>query len=210
MLEHLILKLKKSGFREIVVNIHHLGEQIVSFLEANNRFGLTIHISDERACLMDTGGAIKQAAVFLDGNEPFLVHNVDIVSDVDLGAFRAAHQRDSLATLLVGRRASSRLLLFDQGNALCGWRNGSTGEVRYCTPGLAPHCYNEYAFGGVHILSPEVFARMSGWSGSFSIINFYLSAPPGSVRAYLSPRLALIDAGNPGSLAKAERFLKQE
>jgi NDP-sugar pyrophosphorylase family protein len=210
MLEHLILKLKKSGFCEIVVNIHHLGEQIVSFLEANNRFGLTIHISDERACLMDTGGAIKQAAVFLEDNEPFLVHNVDIVSDVDLGAFRSGHQRDSLATLLVSRRASSRLLLFDQENALCGWRNRSTGEVKFCSPAPAPLRYNEYAFGGVHILSPEVFARMAGWSGSFSIISFYLSARPGEVRAYPSPGLALIDAGNLESLSKAEKFLKQE
>ena len=84
MLEHVILKLKAAGFTEIVINIHHFGEQIIGFLQANQHFGLTIHISDEREQLLDTGGGIQKAATFFQDTEPFLVHNVDILSNTDL------------------------------------------------------------------------------------------------------------------------------
>ena len=84
MLEHVILKLKEAGFTELVINIHHFGEQIIDFLKANQNFGLTIHISDERDMLLDTGGGIKKAATFFTGTESFLVHNVDILSNADL------------------------------------------------------------------------------------------------------------------------------
>ena len=91
MLEHVILKLKKAGFNELVINIHHFGEQIIDFLKANQNFGLTIHVSDERDLLLDTGGGIKKAEPFFQGNEPFLVHNVDILSDTDLKALYEYH-----------------------------------------------------------------------------------------------------------------------
>ena len=84
MLERVILRLKEAGFNDITVNIHHFGEQIIKFLRANNDFGITIHLSDERDMLLDTGGGIKKARPFLDGNEPFLVHNADILSDINL------------------------------------------------------------------------------------------------------------------------------
>lgn len=84
MLERVILRLKEAGFNDITVNIHHFGEQIIEFLRANNDFGITIHLSDERNMLLDTGGGIKKARPFLDGNEPFLVHNADILSDINL------------------------------------------------------------------------------------------------------------------------------
>ena len=102
------------------------------------------------------------------------------------------------------------MLLFDRENNLCGWRNRSSGEVRSCIPDFSPESYNEYAFGGVHILSPEIFVRMEEWTGRFSIITFYLSVcPKAAIRACPAPGLTLIDAGKPESLAKAERFLKQ-
>ena len=102
MLEHVILKLKAAGFNEIVINIHHLGQQIIDFLEANNNFGVQIHISDERDYLLDTGGGIKKATRFLMGDEPFLVHNVDILSNVDLKQLYQHHaEGKALATLLV-------------------------------------------------------------------------------------------------------------
>ncbi|MDR1557800.1 MAG: nucleotidyltransferase family protein [Tannerellaceae bacterium] len=213
MLEHLILKLKKAGFHEIIINIHHLGEQITGFLHTNNNFGLTIYISDERKYLMDTGGAIKQAAGFLlQGNEPILVHNADILSDVDLTAFSLSHKgNNALATLLVSKRNASRSLLFDKENKLCGWRNRETGEVKSHIPDFDPLQYNEYAFGGVHILSPEIFSRMEEWTGKFSIINFYLSVCiKANIQAYPADKLTLIDIGKPESLAEAERFLKQK
>jgi len=102
MLEHVILKLKASGFTEIVINIHHFGEQIIDFLKANNDFGLTLHISDERDLLLDTGGGIRKARRFFENSdEPFLVHNVDILSDMNLKELYDFHLRNgSVATLL--------------------------------------------------------------------------------------------------------------
>jgi NDP-sugar pyrophosphorylase family protein len=210
MLEHLILKLKKSGFHEIIINIHHFGEQITDFMKANNNFGLSIYISDERKYLMDTGGAIKQAACLLQNNkEPFLIHNVDILSDVDLTSFYHSHkENNSLATLLVSKRKATRYLLFDKENNLCGWHNRETEEVKSHFPDFDPLQYNEYAFGGVHILSSEIFGEMEEWTGKFSIINFYLSiCIKASIHAYPVPNLTLIDIGKPESLAKAECFL---
>ena len=115
MLEHVILKLKASGFTEIVINIHHFGEQILDFLKENDNFGLTIHISDERDQLLDTGGGVKKARTFFENsNEPFLVHNVDILSDIDLKELYDYHlQNGGVATLLASQRKTSRYLLFD-------------------------------------------------------------------------------------------------
>jgi NDP-sugar pyrophosphorylase family protein len=210
VLEHLILKLKKSGFHEIIINIHHFGEQITSFLKASNNFGLTIYISDERKCLMDTGGAIKQAAGLLRDKEPFLVHNADILSDVNLTSFSHSHkENNSLATLLVSKRKASRYLLFDKENNLCGWHNRESGEIKSHFPDFDPLQYNEYAFGGVHILSSGIFSEMEEWTGKFSIIDFYLSiCTKSSIHAYPAPDLTLIDIGKPESLAKAECFLR--
>jgi NDP-sugar pyrophosphorylase family protein len=208
MLEHLILKLKAAGFRELVINIHHLGEQIIDFLKANNNFGLTIHISDERRYLLDTGGAIKQAAGLLKGDCPFLVHNVDVFSNVDLAAFYRSHEEESdLATLLVSKRNTSRYLLFDKENKLCGWRNHETGEVKSYFPDFDPRQHNEYAFGGLHVMSPKIFEQMEEWTGKFSIIHFYLSVcAKATIRAYPVNNVALIDIGKPESLELLKRM----
>ena len=120
MLELVILKLKEAGFNEIVINIHHFGQQIIDYLKANNNFGLTIHISDERDYLLDTGGGIKKATPFLMGNEPFLEHNVDIFSNVDLRQLYENHLKSgATATLLVSQRKTARYLLFNKENKLC-------------------------------------------------------------------------------------------
>ena len=131
MLERVILRLKKAGFDDITINIHHFGGQIVEFLHANNSFGLNIHISDERDMLLDTGGGVKKACPFLDGNEPFLVHNADILTDIDLTTFYRHHQDSNAeATLLVSERKTSRYLLFDDSYNLHGWINKSTQEIK--------------------------------------------------------------------------------
>ena len=117
MLERVILRLKEAGFNDITVNIHHFGEQIIEFLRANNDFGITIHLSDERDMLLDTGGGIKKARPFLDGNEPFLVHNADILSDINLAELYRHHRESNAeATLLVSQRQTSRYLLLDDVN----------------------------------------------------------------------------------------------
>ena len=139
MLEHIILKLKNSGFTQIVINIHHLGQQIIDFLAENNNFGIDIIISDERDYLMDTGGGIKKAKSFFTGKEPFLIHNVDIISNVDLKKLYEKHlETNPLATLLVSKRETSRYLLFNKENKLCGWRNLETGEVKSFYPYFDP------------------------------------------------------------------------
>lgn len=212
MLEHIILKLKNAGFTHIVINIHHLGEQIIDFLTSKNNFGLKIDISDERGYLMDTGGGIKQAEPFLNGDEPFLVHNVDIFSNTDLNAFYQNHLKsDALATLLVSQRPSARRLLFGQekDNRLYGWRNRNTGEVRSHYPLFDPSKYIEYAFGGIHMISPKIFETMEEWTGKFSIINFYLAVCAKiPIRAYAPENLQLMDIGKPEALAEAGTWIK--
>ena len=209
MLEHVILKLKEAGFDQIVINIHNLGQQIIDFLQANNNFGVKIYISDERDYLLDTGGGIKKAALFLQGDEPFLVHNVDILSNVDLKQLYQQHvNNNALATLLVSQRQTSRYLLFNQENKLCGWRNHATGEVKSFYPYFDPQQYTEYAFGGIHVMSPKILDWMEEWTGKFSIIQFYLSiCARTDIHAFPSSNLRLLDIGKPETLAEAERFL---
>lgn len=210
MLEHIILKLKAAGFDRIIINVHHFGQQIIDFLSANNNFGIKIQISDERDYLLDTGGGIKKAAGFLQGKEPFLVHNVDIISNVDVKAIYDYHLANKpLATLLVSQRETSRYLLFNEQRKLCGWRNQETGEVKSYFPDFDPKKYTEYAFGGVHVLSPEIFEWMDEWTGKFPIINFYLSiCAKANIQAYPAEGLTLFDVGKPNSLSEAEKWIQ--
>ena len=157
MLEHVILKLKAAGFTEIVINIHHFGEQILDFLEANENFGLIIHISDERDLLLDTGGGIKKARSFFENSdEPFLIHNVDILSDVNLKELYDYHLRSgAVATLLASQRKTSRYLLFDTDKRLCGWINKDTEQVK--PEGFQ---YDSFSLSGICIQwYPCTFAR---------------------------------------------------
>ncbi len=214
MLEHVILKLKASGFTEIVINIHHFGEQIIDFLKTNNDFGLTIHISDERDRLLDTGGGIRKARLFFENSgEPFLVHNVDILSDMNLKELYDSHmQSGSVATLLASRRTTSRYLLFDTERKLRGWINKDTGQVKPEGFHYDESLYREYAFSGIHVFSPAVFRLMEAprWEGKFSIMDFYLATcGQTDYSGYLAAKLELIDIGKPETLARAEEFVKR-
>lgn len=210
MLEHVILKLKAAGFDQLIVNIHHFGDQIISFLEQNNNFGIEINISDERDYLLDTGGGIKKAQSFLQGDEPFLIHNVDIMSNVDLRKLYDHHCRlNPLATLLVSERETSRYLLFNKENRLCGWRNKETGEIKSYYPNFSPEMYTEYAFGGIHVISPKIFDWLEEWTGKFPVINFYLSiAGKTDIHAYPAKNLQLIDVGKQDTLKLVEEKMK--
>ena len=214
MLEHVILKLKASGFTEIVINIHHFGEQIIDFLKTNNDFGLTIHISDERDRLLDTGGGIRKARLFFENSgEPFLVHNVDILSDMNLKELYDFHmQSGSVATLLASRRTTSRYLLFDTERKLRGWINKDTGQVKPEGFHYDESLYREYAFSGIHVISPALFTLMEAprWEGKFSIMDFYLATcGQTDYSGYLAEKLELIDIGKPETLARAEEFVKK-
>ena len=209
MLERVILQLKEAGCTDITVNIHHFGEQIIDFIQANQSFGITVHVSDERGELLDTGGGIRKARPFLDGQEPFLVHNADILTDLDLKAFYRHHVESRAdATLLVAKRNTARYLLFNQDMRLNGWINKSTGETRPAGFVLQPELHQEFAFGGVHVLSPTLFRTMdsAGWEGKFSIIPFYLSVCHQiNIQGYVAPHIRWFDIGKPETLAQAEQ-----
>ena len=206
LLEHLIIKLKLSGFTQIVINVHHFAGMIIDFLNQNNNFGINIFISDERDALLNTGGGIKHAACFLQGDKPFLVHNVDIISDINLNEFYETHcKADVFATLLVSRRETARYLLFDDNGQLCGWQNKSTGELKWSNTSLSYNECKAYAFGGIHLVSPTIFKLFDGWGNQFSIIDFYLSmAQTQDIRAYVPQQLQVIDIGKKDTLQHAE------
>ncbi len=210
MLERVILRLKDAGFNDITINIHHFGEQIIEFLRANNDFGITIHISDERAMLLDTGGGIKKARPFLESNEPFLVHNADILSDINLTELYRHHQKSNAeATLLVSQRQTSRYLLLDDTNRLHGWINKSTGETKPEGLTFQEGQYKEMAFGGIHVISPSLFHYMENgeWAGKFSIIPIYLSVcETARIQGYPLQNCRWFDIGKPETLAKAEKY----
>lgn len=200
LLEIAIRKLKHFGFDEIIVNIHHFGEMIIDFLKAKNNFDIHIEISDERDFLLETGGGLKKASWFLK-EEPFLVYNADILTDMDLKAFYEEHLRSkALATLAVRKRATSRYLQFDADNILCGWTNVKTGEVRSSRPGKD---LQNLAFSGMHVISPEIFDKMPD-KQKFSIIDTYLEAAKDfEIKAYPHDDDLWVDVGKPESLEKA-------
>lgn len=210
MLEHVIEKLKASGFNEIVINVHHFANQIIDFLKEKDNFGIQIWISDETEELLDTGGGIKKAAHFFD--EPFLVHNADILSNVNLKALYEFHQASGNdATLLVSPRKTVRYLLFNEENRLCGWVNKDTLQTKPEGFIYQPEIQKEYAFGGIHIISPSLFYYMGDeWTGKFSIMDFYLqTCKKARLGGYAKEDLQLIDIGKPDTLAKAEDFIRQ-
>jgi NDP-sugar pyrophosphorylase family protein len=172
LLELAIRKLCKHGVDSFVVNIHHKGEQIIEFLEKKNYFNLHIDISDERDLLLDTGGALKKAEKFLKGDDAFFVYNVDTITDLDLSALFDDHKSsNAIATLAVMDRPSSRYLLVNGENVLCGWENAKTKEViivRDKNLKLA-----RKAFSGIHVISPLLYNLMPE-ENVFSIISFYL------------------------------------
>ena len=211
MLQRVILRLKESGFNDLVINIHHFGEQILDFLKANQDFGVRIRISDERGELLDTGGGIRKVRPLLDGDEPFLVHNVDILSDIDLAAFYRLHlEHPCDATLLTNHRQTSRYLLVDAEGRLRGWVNKSTGEVLPAGATYVEGNYTELAFGCIHVLSPSIFRYMEDerWHGKFSIIPFYIDiCHRADVRCHAIDSEGWFDIGKPETLAKAEAYL---
>ena len=215
LLAHVIEKLKAAGCKKIVINIHHFGDMIIDYVKSQNNFGVEILFSDERQMLLETGGAIKHAVDLL-GDEPFLIHNVDILSNVDLKALIAAHsEADSAATLLVSKRNSTRALLFSPEGNLTAWTNKTTGEVK--TPyenikiaSLAGSVtgLEEFAFSGIHIFSPRLFKYFGAYPEKFSIIDFYLNTCKyEKIKAYTQEGLKLLDVGKLDSLERAEGFV---
>ena len=211
LLYHVITKLKAAGYTELVVNVHHFAGQIREYL-ATHDFGLPIHISDETEEFLETGGGIAHAKdLLLPAEEPFLIHNVDILSNLDIPWFRSQTRPEALSTLLVSERDTSRYLLFDDDMRLVGWTNVKTGEVRSPYPPEALEGCRKYAFSGIHNISPAIFGAFerAGFNGRFPIMDFYIQECENHpIYGVVGTDLQLIDVGKLDSLAEAERAVQ--
>jgi len=208
LLKRVIFQLKDAGFTRIVVNVHHFSNQIIDYLRDNDNFGLDIRISDETDKLLETGGGIKKAWPLFDQTEPILIHNVDILSNVDLKKF---YQPLPLAArLLVSERKTKRYLLFDETMRLVGWTNIETGEVKSPYKDLDPKKYKMYAFSGIHMVAPSLFPLMDDEPDKFPIMDFYLKhCDKVRIEGYVKNDLKLMDVGKQETLREAEAFLKE-
>jgi len=205
LLELVIRKLISSGFNEIIVNVHHFAEQVIDFLKQNENFNINLQFSDEKEMLLDTGGGLKKASWFFDDGKPFLVYNVDILTDFDLGKFYEAHLNSSaMATLAVRARNTSRYFLIDHDNRLCGWENIATGEKKIRIKGNGE--LKRLAFSGFQVLSPEIFQYIRQ-EGKFSIIDVYLDLmAEHKIIGYEHSLSNWIDAGRPENFKEAEKL----
>ena len=209
LLEHVILKLKAAGINEIIVNVHHFPDQIIDFLKSKNNFDIRIEVSDERDELLDTGGGVHKAAWFFDDGKPFLVHNVDILSNLDINELYSYHLKTgSLATLVVSQRNTFRYLLFNDKNRLCGWINEKTGETKPVAFSDISG-FNKLAFSGIQLLSPDIFKLMEGREAKFPIMDFYLSNVSDQViKGFVPLDFRMLDVGKLDVLDEAEKFVK--
>ena len=203
LLEIALARLRAFGVREVIVNAHHYAEMIVEYLKANDNFGMRIELSREEE-LLDTGGGLKKAAHFFSGSlEPFILHNVDVISTIDLGRMLRVHtEQKALATLAVQERESSRQLLFDEHGRLCGRLTGSNdAEAEMAKPAAQAQALG---FCGIHVISPRIFAKMNE-EGAFSIIDAYmhLAAQGEKIIAFRADECYWRDLGRPESIVQA-------
>jgi NDP-sugar pyrophosphorylase family protein len=213
LLEITLARLRSFGVGEAIVNVHHFADQIVEYLKANANFGMRIEISREDDLLLDTGGGLKKAGWFFlkdaRADEPFLLHNVDVISTIDLAKMVQAHKANqALATLAVQKRESSRQLLFDEHGQLCGRRAGRDREPEIVrrSPRLEP-----LAFSGIHVISPRLLPMLTE-DGVFSIITSYLrlAGHREHIRAFRAGEYYWRDLGRPEDLGQAAHDLKQK
>ena len=209
LLEQVIEKLANAGVDRMVINVHHFAGQIKDFLHDNANFGHDIVISDESERLLNTGGGIKKAQSLFRCNEPILIHNVDILSNVDLQVFYKQGQLNE-ATLLVSQRQTARYLLFDADMRLVGWTNVETGEVRSPYKDIDLKNCTMLAFAGIHSFSPGLFPLMDEFPDKFGIMDFYLSVcHKVEIKGVIVNNLRLLDVGKIDSLAAAEKFMEE-
>ena len=164
--------LASYGIDEVIVNVHHFHEQIAETLQRNNGYGSRITLSDERDEVLETGGGLVKAKHFFDTDEPFVLMNVDVLTDMNLDRIIDHHNKEkALATLAVTGRKTTRYFLFDDLDTLCGWKNEKTGEQKICREARK---YFDKAFSGIHIISPAIFPLIK-LKGKFSMVDVYLS-----------------------------------
>jgi NDP-sugar pyrophosphorylase family protein len=211
LLEITLNRLRAFGIREVIVNVHHFADLVVDYLKRNANFGMRIGISHEDV-LLDTGGGLKNAAWFFEedssSSEPFLLHNVDVLSTIDFDRMLRFHrENDALATLAVQKRKTSRYLLFDEHDFLCGRRVGDDQVSEMARPAAKTQAL---AFSGVHVISPRFLSLMTEL-GIFSIITSYLrlAGQGEKILAFHADDYYWRDLGKPGNIAQAEQDLRQ-
>jgi MurNAc alpha-1-phosphate uridylyltransferase len=194
-----------SGFSDIIVNVHHFAGKVEEEVENLRKSGFTITVSDERNELLETGGGLFKAKDFFD-DKPFLIYNVDILSDIDLKLFYDYHlSMKGIVTLAVRHRPGNRFFLINSSGRLYGWRNNSTGEE--IISGSCKDSLTEIAFSGIHIADPEIFKYMK--CGKYSLKDLYLEiADVHPVYTYLNDEGYWIDIGTPQNLEEARKILK--
>jgi len=216
LLDIVLRRLLATGlYDRFVVNVHHFAQQITDYV-ATRDYAPMVQISHEREQLLETGGGLKAAAPLFTTEDPILIHNVDILDNVDYKWFARQHLADEDAVLLVSQRPSKRQLLFDNGMRLMGWKNMETGEVKspyeyVRRTGLSQHGepFNMFAFSGIHSFSPRLFPLMDRFPERFGIIDFYLSVCHRSrVMGCVKDDLRLMDVGKIETLGDAEQFIK--
>lgn len=212
LLEITLRRLQQFGIREVIVNVHHFADMVVDYLKKNDNFGMRIEISREDV-LLDTGGGLKKAVWFFLENghadEPFLLHNVDVLSTIDFRSMAEFHKQDgALATLAVQERKTSRYLLFDERQQLCGRRGGHDQAPEIVRPSKKTQAL---AFSGVHIISPR-FLPMMTEDGVFSIINSYLrlAGRGEKIMAFRADEYYWRDLGKPENVAQAAQDVKRQ
>ena len=204
LLQRNIEYLQQYGITEVVVNVHHFAQQVREAVIDNKGWGSKILISDETDKLLETGGALMKAKHLLEGEEPFISLNVDILTNMDLGKLIAYHeQHQPLITMGITSRNSSRVLLFDETNRLCGWKNQQTGEEKISIQklNLIPMAYSCVA-----VFEPTVFDLIPQ-RGKFSLTETYLSlAAEHLILGYEDAGSKFIDVGKPESVVEAEKI----
>jgi NDP-sugar pyrophosphorylase family protein len=204
LLQRNIEYLQGFGIKDVIVNVHHFANQIIEAIETNNGWGSSIAISDETDEVLETGGGLKKAAWYFDMPQDFVVMNVDMLTDFDLGKMIQQHQSTkALATLAVSSRLTSRYFLFNAANRLCGWRNTNTGDEKIVIP---ENILFEKAFSGIHVINSSIFNLMQ-LQGKFSMVDVYLSlAANHEINCYDHSGAKLLDVGKPESIIKAEEL----
>jgi NDP-sugar pyrophosphorylase family protein len=210
LLEITLGRLRAFGVNEVIVNVHHFADMVVEYLARNNNFNMRIEISREDV-LLDTGGGLKKAAWFFQedstrAQEPFILHNVDVISNIDLESMLQFHgQRNALATLAMQARESSRYLLFDEHLRLAGRLSAKSQQAEFVRPSRQLDI-QAMAFSGIHIISPRLLPMMTE-DGAFSIIASYmrLAGQQENILAFRADEYSWRDLGRPESIALAEK-----
>ena len=229
LLDIVISRLLATGiYDRFVINVHHFAQQIIDYVATTNYASL-VRFSDETSELLETGGGLRKAAPLFTTDDPILIHNVDILDNVDYEWFSRQHLPEEDAVLLVSKRKTKRYLLFDNAMRLMGWTNIETGEVRSPFPWLREaditidenlqvqtsnlksqiSNLNAFAFSGIHSISPRLFPLMERFPDCFPIMDFYLQTCHRThIMGCIKNDLQVLDVGKLDSLAEAERFIK--